>query len=79
MANFKKPGSSDLNKAFHKAAPYLNIGYVLTGSVIFFAVAGNWVDKKFDHQPLFLIIGVFVGLILGFYNMIKVIQELERK
>ncbi len=79
MVNFKKSGKSDLNNAFHKATPYLNIGYVLIGSVVFFAIVGNWFDKKFDYQPLFLIIGLFVGLILGFYHMIKVIQELERK
>lgn len=68
-----------INEAFHKAAPFLNIIYVLFGAVALFAWLGNQADKTWDKSPLFIIIGVFLGLILGFYNMIKVVQQMERK
>ncbi len=75
----KKLSKSDESNAFRKAGPYLNIGYTLFGSILFFAYLGYWVDKWFGKKPLFLIIGLFLGLFGGFYNMIKVLQQLDRK
>lgn len=70
---------NEISRSFRKAAPYLNIGYTLIGAIIFFAFAGSYIDKKTQSGPLYLIIGVFIGLILGFYNMIKVIHNLDNK
>jgi len=38
----------------------------------FFALVGNWADKYFEHKVKFLtIVGVFIGMAIGFYNLIK--------
>jgi len=74
-----KLSKSDERNAYRKAGPYLNIGYTLFGSILFFAYLGYWVDKWSGTKPLFLIIGLFLGLFGGFYNMIKVLQKLDRK
>ncbi len=76
MIKFSK---SEESSAFRKAGPYLNIGYTLFGSILFFAYLGYWVDKWSGTKPLFLIIGLFLGLFAGFYNMFKVLQRLDRK
>ncbi|HID40182.1 MAG TPA: AtpZ/AtpI family protein [Calditrichaeota bacterium] len=75
----KKLQKSEINNAFRKAGPYLNIGYTLLGGIIVFGYLGNWLDKKTELTPLFLIVGLFVGLALGFYNMIKVLNQITRK
>jgi F0F1-type ATP synthase assembly protein I len=74
-----KLSKSEEGNAFRKAGPYLNIGYTLFGSILLFAYLGYWVDKWSGQKPLFLIIGLFLGLFGGFYNMIKVLQQLDRK
>lgn len=74
-----KSSKSDVKDAFRKAGPYLNIGYTLFGSILFFAYMGHLIDDWTGKKPLFLIIGVFLGLFGGFYNMIKVLQQLDRK
>jgi F0F1-type ATP synthase assembly protein I len=40
--------------------------------MLVFAFAGNWADKYFQHKMKFLtILGVFLGMSVGFYNLIK--------
>ncbi len=69
----------ELQKAFQKAAPYLSIVYVMMGGVLFFGYIGNYLDQKWHSSPLGIIIGVFLGFALGLYNMLKVLQQINRK
>jgi F0F1-type ATP synthase assembly protein I len=73
----KRP--NPVNESFRKAGPFLNIVYVLIGAVGLFTCIGYFLDQKWNVSPLFLLIGIFIGLGLGFYNMIKVIQQMERR
>lgn len=76
---FKRSSSNDeANRSFRKAAPYLNIGYTLAGGILLFAYIGYLIDEKTQQAPLFLVLGVFLGFGLGFYNMIKVLKNLDR-
>jgi len=68
-----------MSEAYHKAAPFLNIVYVLFGAVGLFAYLGYLIDDKWDTRPLGIILGVLLGFALGMYNMIKVIQQMERR
>ena len=79
--NNKKKGDSSsltgLSSSFQKAAPYINIVYTLIGSVLMFGLIGWWLDKKLFTKPWLFISGLFLGLIIGFYNLFKVIKKLE--
>ncbi|HGY56849.1 MAG TPA: AtpZ/AtpI family protein [Caldithrix abyssi] len=79
MASKKNISKSEINNAFRKAGPYLNIGYTLLGGILVFGYLGNWLDEKAGTEPLFMITGLFAGLALGFYNMIKVINQITRR
>ena len=74
----KKPGFTTQH-AFKKAGPYLNISYTLIGAIALFGYIGHWLDEKLGAEPYLLLIGIFIGLVLGYYNMIKVIQGLDKK
>jgi F0F1-type ATP synthase assembly protein I len=63
--------------SIQKAAPYINISYVLIASIAMFGAAGWWVDKKLTSSPLFFILGVLGGFFLGLYNLFKVVKKLE--
>ncbi len=64
-------------RAFQKAAPYLSMVYTLFGAIIFFGYLGHWADKHWNHAPLLLIAGVFLGFALGLYRMVKVTKNMN--
>ncbi len=74
-----KPVRPEFNQAFRKASPYLNMGYVLLGSIVFFGFVGNWIDQRLNSKPIGLLIGLFTGLGLGFYHLLKAIEQIENK
>ncbi|ALC88706.1 hypothetical protein AM500_01990 [Bacillus sp. FJAT-18017] len=47
----------------------------LVGSILFGIFAGRWLDGKADTEPLFLIIGLFIGLTMGVYAMLRLINH----
>ena len=70
---------NDLAKAFRKAAPYINSSYVLIAAIALFALLGWWLDSYTGTEPLFFILGLFLGMITGFYNFYKVIQQMNKE
>ncbi len=75
----KNRQSLDIHKAFQAAAPYLNMAYVMIGSILILGYLGYYLDKKLQTSPFLLLVGVFLGFGLSIYNLIKVIKETERK
>lgn len=69
---------NNITRAFAKAGPYLNIGYTLLAAVVVLGYVGYRLDEWLRLKPLFLLTGIFSGLFCGFYNMFKVIQNLDR-
>ena len=47
----------------------------LVGSVLIGIFAGRWLDSKAGTEPLFLIIGLFLGLATGIYAVTRLIQH----
>lgn len=70
---------SGLAKAFRSAGPYINITYTLIASLAMFGLAGWWLDDRMKTNPLFFIVGLFVGLGIGFYSFFKSITKLENR
>jgi F0F1-type ATP synthase assembly protein I len=68
-----------LANSYKKAQPYINISYVLIGSIAMLGALGWWIDRRSGSTPLFFIIGVLSGFFLGLYNLFKVIKRLEKR
>jgi len=82
MKSVKSDGSSQLKDAassFQKAAPYINIAYMLIASILLVGALGWWLDAHFMTKPIFTVIGIFCGLFLGFYNLFKVVQKMGKE
>jgi len=67
-----------VSDSFQKAAPYINIVYTLMGSILMFGLLGWWLDKKFSMKPWLLLSGLFLGLVVGFYHLFKIVKKLEK-
>ena len=65
--------------SFQKAAPYINISYVLIASIAMLGGLGWWIDSKATSSPLFFILGILSGLFLGLYNLFKVVKKMENQ
>jgi F0F1-type ATP synthase assembly protein I len=81
MKFVKSNGSSQLRGAassYQKAAPYINISYVLIASIAMLGALGWWLDDQFSTKPLLTIFGILGGLFLGFYHLFKVIKKLDK-
>jgi len=75
----KKSTQKEINSAFVKAGPYLNIGYFFIGAIVLFGYIGYKADQWAKTGFIFLLSGLFMALGLGFYNMFKVLSQLNDK
>lgn len=41
--------------------------------------AGRWLDGRFGTDPILSMIGLMVGIVLGFVEMIHVLRQIERE
>jgi ATP synthase protein I len=60
----------------------LGIGFYIAISIVLGIMGGHWLDEKFNTQPLWLIIGLILGLavaVLGVYNILKPLIENYKK
>lgn len=47
----------------------------LVGSILIGIFAGKWLDHKWGTEPLFLIVGLLIGIAAGTYSMILSIRK----
>ncbi|MEH7107580.1 MULTISPECIES: AtpZ/AtpI family protein [Bacillaceae] len=47
----------------------------LVGSILIGIFAGRWIDKNWGTEPIFLIIGLLLGLSAGVYSMLLSIRQ----
>nr|WP_087960634.1 MULTISPECIES: AtpZ/AtpI family protein [Bacillus] len=47
----------------------------LVGSLLIGVFGGKWIDSKLSTEPLFLIIGLLLGVVLGFFGIIRVLKD----
>jgi F0F1-type ATP synthase assembly protein I len=47
----------------------------LVGSVLIGIFSGRWLDRQTGTEPLFLIIGLLIGLSAGVYAMMHLVQQ----
>ncbi len=64
------------------ALSLFGIGFYIAGALILGTLGGHWLDQKLNTEPLWLIIGVILGLavaVIGVYNMLKPFIENNKK
>ncbi len=54
-----------------RAAPAMAAAYGLVGAIFLFAAIGYALDKWRGTSPWFLLAGLVLGVVVGFYELIK--------
>lgn len=78
---FKPPPSRkpSFPEIMRTVSPYMNIGWMLVLSILFWAFVGYWVDRYFQTRPLFLAIGAVLGIVVGMYHFLMTVLRDTRK
>ena len=56
-----------------QAGPVAMVGYTLLGAIILLGGIGYAVDAWLDASPWFLLAGLLLGVVVGFFELAKVI------
>jgi len=61
-------------KVLNQAGPAASASYSLIASILLFIFIGFYIDNHFDTSPVGIIICVVLGLVVGFYQVVKVVK-----
>jgi ATP synthase protein I len=56
----------------------LGVGFFVSASIILGVVGGRWLDGKLNTEPLFLIIGLILGIVVAFYGVYIMLRPLMK-
>ncbi|PPA69600.1 AtpZ/AtpI family protein [Jeotgalibacillus proteolyticus] len=62
-------------RPYQAMALYSAILSQLAGSMLVGLFAGRWLDQKWNTEPLFLILGLLLGLTTGIYAMLRTVNH----
>jgi len=51
----------------------VGVGFFVGGSILLGVVAGLWLDNKLNSAPIWVIVGLFLGLVIAFYGVYRMI------
>ena len=50
---------------------FTGLGWYIAGAIVLPTLGGLWLDKRVGTTPLFLLLGLLLGVILAFYGTYK--------
>ena len=74
-----KKSENNLTKTYKEIGPYLGLGTQLAATITVMFFLGNWLDKKFDIEPILTIIFTIFGAFAGTYNFIITVIKIQKK
>ena len=60
-------------------APYLSLGTQMTATIAVLGFVGWYLDSQFESGPLWTIVGLVVGSVVGLYGFLRQVSVLQRK
>ena len=61
-----------------QSGPAAAASYGLIASILIFTYVGWIIDKNIDSSPFAILTGMLLGMIIGFYHLIKVVGKTKR-
>jgi F0F1-type ATP synthase assembly protein I len=68
--------NAEYDRLLHKrkgmsGSEFAGVGIQFAATIVVFAFAGIWLDKRLDSSPWFVLLMVFGGAALGFWSMVR--------
>ena len=51
----------------------VGVGFFVGGSILLGVLAGLWLDNKLNSAPIWVIVGLFLGLVVAFYGVYRML------
>ena len=61
-----------IQSALRAAGPFAAASYTLIGAIVLLGFLGRFADNYFGTSPWLLIVGLFLGIVVGFYEIARV-------
>ena len=74
-----KKGPSERTRIYREVGPYLGIGIEFVVAILLCLFLGRWLDGKMGTDPMFMLVGAFVGATAGFVAFIRTVMKLQEK
>ncbi len=58
---------------------YSGVGLQLAGIIFVFVYVGHRLDEYYSTSPGFLVAGAVLGLLIGFYSLIKELSAIDKR
>jgi ATP synthase protein I len=58
---------------------FAGLGFQLVASIFLFLYGGQWVDRRLGTDPIFLLLGVFIGAAAAIYSMYRSLMAEQRR
>ena len=78
MNEINKKPLKNIADVSHQLGPFLTWGWQFAATLGLLSWFGHWLDVKFETKVLFVLTGVFIGLIGGFYNLYRMVSSLPK-
>ncbi|MEY4609654.1 MAG: hypothetical protein RL625_1871 [Gemmatimonadota bacterium] len=69
----------DSRSALGSVGRFAGLGFQLVASILLFLYGGQWVDRRLGTDPLFLLLGVFIGAAAAIYSMYRSLMAQQRQ
>ena len=73
--NFRARSLHLLQENIRKSGPAAAAGYTLIGAILFLGGIGYLMDQWRDSSPWFLLGGLLLGIVVGFYELAKTVWK----
>jgi F0F1-type ATP synthase assembly protein I len=70
---------SQVTSAYSKLGEYIGLGLQIALSFALFVYLGNWVDEKLGTRPIFLLVGVAMGMTGMILLLLKTAANANKK
>ncbi|MBA7679229.1 hypothetical protein ES703_87513 [subsurface metagenome] len=51
----------------------VGVGFFVGGSILLGVLAGLWLDNRLNSAPIWVIVGLFLGLVIAFYGVYRML------
>ena len=65
--------ATEFQRNLRSSAPYAAASYTLIGGIVVLGGLGYFADGWFDTSPWLLLLGLLMGILVGFYELIRVV------